>query len=104
MVGVRFNTDAAEALLKSLGGLNVTGLVFMQGDRVENFVSQGISLPLVDRIYTNRKLDRTRVSVFSLGDGRKRYRFPYLLSRDSVDMLLSISLYSLLYGEMIPVP
>ena len=84
MIGVTFDTTEAQAYLNQFSGLNITGIVFMQGERIINFISQGIALNMIDRLISvpskfgiiNKK---TFIhEIVTLGDGETRTMFPHL--------------------------
>lgn len=91
MIGVRFHFDVFNNE-KSNYDINITGVVIRQGSRIVNCMSQGINVPLIDRVvvsapekyisaYSNRYGSRNHAfasEIISLGDGLTPVYFPYL--------------------------
>ena len=89
MIGITFDTTAAQAYINTLSNLNITGVIFMQGDRIMNFISQGVTLNMVDRVisapskYAVCELDNVEYKAYAheivaLGDGQSRTMFPHI--------------------------
>lgn len=82
MMGVSINI--LQEAVTAMQGLDITGLVLMQGDRIVNCVSQGVVLPAVDRLlacpprsYVSGSMERFADEVVALGDGKTRTFFPF---------------------------
>lgn len=86
MMGVNFDLSMAKDLIDQYANLNITGIILMQGERIVNCVSQGISLPMIDRIIVRPNqttiLDANSYHINyliqRLGDGDTKTMFPYL--------------------------
>ena len=86
MMGVRMNI--LQSAVDLMDGLDITGLVLMQGDRIVNCISQGVVLPLVDRLmayppssWTTGGIERYAGEVIGLGDGKTPAFFPFHLDK-----------------------
>ena len=51
MMGIKFDTSL---LSDDLEGIDVTAVLIMQGDRVKNWDSQGLVLPMISRLIVNK--------------------------------------------------
>lgn len=82
MMGIKFDTSL---LSDDLEGIDVTAVLIMQGERVKNWESQGLAIPMIDRVCVHRpeiystNYDRNIYTnqIIALGDGERKVLFPW---------------------------
>lgn len=90
MMGVTFDTTlAVQYILDNDVDIDITSMTIMQGERVRNFISQGVVLPMIDRIVVHPEKYSQYVllngykgyadQIIALGDGAQRTFFPFMI-------------------------
>ncbi len=81
MMGIKFDTSL---LSDDLEGIDVTAVLIMQGERVKNWESQGLVLPMISRLIVNKPskyfVNNRYIynnEVIALGDGIHDVFFPW---------------------------
>lgn len=88
MMGIKFDTTMA---VTGMADLNITGMIFMQGNRVRNFINQGFAVPMIDRVILHPDTywipefshKQTGTLIYALGNGQTKTLFPWMMEEVS---------------------